>query len=285
VSLGNIDALLKDGAALLADVRESPRSEALLLLVYAIYGFANSDANKAYLLTHPEIEPTAEQCVRYFDFISRRQEHEPIAYIIGEKEFMGLDFLVDKRVLVPRPDTETLAEEAERIVKKEKLTSFLDVCTGSGCIAVTLANAYPGIKAFASDISADALDVARENAKRNKVDVTFFLSNMFEEITGRYDLIVSNPPYIESGSMDSLPLTVRLHEPKLALDGGVDGLDFHRALARGAKSFLNPRGYLMMEIAWDQGEKVSNLLRNEGYQVYIIKDLPGLNRVVCGSLL
>jgi release factor glutamine methyltransferase len=284
VSLGNIDLLVRDGTAILSQERENPRSEALLLLSFVLYGYAGCNSGKAKLLVHPEIEPPSEQAELYFDLVARRQMHEPIAYIIGEKEFMNLDFLVDNRVLVPRPDTETLVEEAIRVINEKKLASFLDVCTGSGCIAVSIAHYCSGIKAFASDISAGALEVASENAKRNGVEVTFFKGDMFEGIDGKYDLIVSNPPYIESETMKSLPPTIRLYEPRLALDGGIDGMDFHKKLARGAKSLLNPGGHLMMEIAWDQGEKVSNLLRKEGYLVYIKKDLAGLDRVVCGAL-
>jgi release factor glutamine methyltransferase len=284
VSPGSIDSLLKEGVALLSEMCESPRSEALLLLAAAVSGSADCGAAKARLLTHPELEPTPAQAERYHSYLKRRQALEPISYILGEKEFMGLKFVVDCRVLSPRPDTETLVEEAIKVATKEGLSSFLDVCTGSGCVAVSIASFLKGAKAFASDISPGALDVARENARRNNVSVTFCQSDLFEKISGNFDLIVSNPPYIKRGMLDSLPSTIKLHEPRIALDGGIDGLDFHRALAYGAPSRLNPGGWLMLEIGFDQGEKVSALLREQGFVVYIKKDLAGFDRAVCGFM-
>lgn len=230
-----------------------------------------------------------EKCKLYMNYIERACGGEPVDYIIGTRSFYGLDFKVNKHVLIPRQDTEHLVEMALTELKKAESVSYLDLCTGSGCIAVTIAHELfkHGViyKATASDISEDALLVATENAKRNNVDVTFIHSDMFENITGQFDLIVSNPPYIPDGEISNLEKKVTEHEPHIALFGGKDGLDFYKIIVKECKSHLTKNGMLMLEIGYDQGESVPALLSKEGYKnIKVIKDYNGLDRVVVGMI-
>lgn len=218
----------------------------------------------------------------YQNLIARRVEHEPLQYITGKAYFMGLEFEVNPSVLIPRYDTEILVEEALKHISEG--CSVLDVCTGSGCIAISLAVLRKSCTVTGIDIAKDALKVANNNKLLNKSDnVTFVESDMFSNVTGQYDIIVSNPPYIRSAEVDVLMPEVVGHEPRLALDGMEDGLHFYKILARQSQKFLKDNGLLIMEIGYDQAEKVSLLLENNNYtDITVIRDLAGLDRVVCG---
>ena len=194
---------------------------------------------------------------------------------------MGYPFYVDEHVLIPRQDTETLAEEALKVLKPGM--QVLDLCTGSGCILISLMKMCEGLYGTGSDISEEALEVARKNACRLEVNATFIRSSLFEHISGRYDLIVSNPPYIRTSVIQELQEEVRLHDPFIALDGKEDGLYFYREIIKAGGGYLKPGGYLMFEIGYYQGTEVASLMEKHGYRnIMVKKDLAGLDRVVSG---
>lgn len=237
------------------------------------------DRNFYYL--HEEEEIPEEHLSTFQITVKKRTEHVPLQYIIGEQEFMGLKFKVNSNVLIPRQDTETLVEEALKHIKPGM--KVLDLCTGSGCIIVSIAKNVPDIVCFGTDISKQALLVAKENAKRNDVEVELKRSDLFDNITGTFDVIVSNPPYIVTAEIASLMPEVRDFEPIEALDGKEDGLYFYRIIIEKSMDFLNPDGYLCLEIGYDQGSAVSLLMKQAGFtDVIVIKDLAGLDRVVKG---
>ena len=211
--------------------------------------------------------------------LKKRAEHVPLQYIVGETEFMGLKFKVNSSVLIPRQDTETLVEETLKVVQPGM--KVLDLCTGSGCIIISILHSVPGVDGCATDISKQALNVARENAKLNDVQVMFEQSDLFDRVAGVYDVIVSNPPYIASAEILKLMPEVQLFEPQEALDGKEDGLFFYREIASGAKDYLTSGGRLLLEIGYDQGAAVSSLLADAGFtEVRVIRDLARNDRVV-----
>lgn len=219
---------------------------------------------------------------RFYATLEERLRHVPVQYITGEQDFCGLTFSVRQGVLIPRPETELLAEAVFRIAEGKRV---LDLCTGSGCIAVTVAKlGKPGFVA-ASDYSEEALAIARENALKADADVTFYCGDLFEAVEGRYDIIVSNPPYIKSEVVETLMPEVRDYEPRMALDGRADGLYFYRRICKEAKNYLMPQGRLMFEIGHDQGNEVAELLSEEGYSgIEVRKDYAGLDRMVFAVL-
>ena len=236
------------------------------------------------LLVHGDKEVPPEQCDRYVEYIQRRQKREPLQQITGYQEFMGLRFKVTPDVLIPRQDTEILVEEVMRYVHDGM--HILDMCTGSGCILLSLLKYSNDCEGTGCDISEPALKVAEENAKELSLNASFVQSNLFENISGKYEFIVSNPPYIPTGVIPTLMEEVRDHEPVSALDGREDGLYFYREIVEKAGEYLYPGGMLFFEIGYDQAEKVSSLMREAGYQeVTVCKDLAGLDRVVYGTLL
>ena len=236
------------------------------------------------LLVHGDKEVPPEQCDRYVEYIQRRQKREPLQQITGYQEFMGLRFKVTPDVLIPRQDTETLVEEVMRYLHDGM--HILDMCTGSGCILLSLLKYSNDCEGTGCDISEPALKVAEENAKELSLNASFVQSNLFENISGKYEFIVSNPPYIPTGVIPTLMEEVRDHEPVSALDGREDGLYFYREIVEKAGEYLYPGGMLFFEIGYDQAEKVSSLMREAGYQeVTVCKDLAGLDRVVYGTLL
>ncbi len=214
--------------------------------------------------------------------LAKREQGEPFQYIEGIAYFMGLTFFVDERVLIPRQDTETLAEEAINIIRKKPNASVLDLCTGSGALAVTIAHYVKDASVSASDISEGALEVAKANAENNQVNVQFFHGDGFSPLTGKtFDVIVSNPPYLTKSDMEGLQEEVR-HEPELALFGGDDGLELYRKFACQLPLFLAPNGYALFEVGQGQAEEVRKLLLEKADypQSGIIKDLCGIDRVV-----
>ncbi len=215
-------------------------------------------------------------------WLERRKALEPLQYILGNQPFMGLNFKVDKRVLIPRQDTETLCEVALDILKHIDNPKVADICTGSGAIAVTIAKLCPKASVLATDISADALDLARENAILNGVHVEFLLGDMLKPIENRkFHMILSNPPYIPTKDVLTLQGEVQ-HEPNLALDGGDDGLLFYRLFATNAKELLYDGGYLCLEVGYGQASVVAQLLKKE-FNTSIYKDLCGVDRIVVAS--
>jgi len=191
---------------------------------------------------------------------------------------MGLSFRVNESVLIPRQDTERLVEEVLKVCKDKDI---LELCTGSGCIIVSLAKLGDIKKAVAVDISSDAIKVAEENANANEALITYIQSDMFSNVSGTYDVIVSNPPYIESEVVEGLMPEVKDHEPRIALDGDADGLKFYRILAKESGRFLNKNGKIYLEIGYNQAASVSELLSQNGFaQINVVKDYAGLDRVV-----
>ncbi|MDO4293054.1 MAG: peptide chain release factor N(5)-glutamine methyltransferase [Eubacteriales bacterium] len=252
--------------------------DARLLLEYVCHTGRND------LLVHGEqpVEEAREK--EYRSLIERRAQRIPLQQLTGEQEFMGLTFLVDEHVLIPRQDTEVLVEE----VMKELHDGFriLDLCTGSGCILLSLLHYSNGCSGVGTDLMHDALDIARKNAERlGEENAVFVQGDLFSGVEGRFEIIVSNPPYIPTDVIPTLMDEVRLHEPLTALDGGADGLDFYRRIAREAKAHLCGGGQLFLEIGYDQGEAVTRLLEKEGYRdISCTQDFAGLDRVVCGTL-
>ena len=237
---------------------------------------------RSYYYVHGEEDITQDAQKEYEIAVQKRAEHIPLQYIIGEQEFMGLRFKVNSNVLIPRQDTETLVEQVLKIVKPGM--NVLDLCTGSGCVLISVLKNAPELTGMGSDISKTALLVAKENAKLHEVDAEWVRSDLFDNITETFDVIMANPPYIPTGEILSLMPEVRDFEPENALDGGEDGLDFYRKIAGQVKDYLNPGGYVYMEIGYDQGEAVSELMRNAGFtEVEVIKDLARNDRVVKGK--
>lgn len=212
--------------------------------------------------------------------LTRREQGEPLAYITGKRWFMGMEFAVDRRVLIPRQETELLAEEAIALAGTD--SRILDLCTGSGCVAVSVA-LKTGAEVTASDISKDALETAKKNADRYGVQIRFVESDLFCSIQGAFHVITANPPYIDAEQMKKLDVQVEAYEPHLALFGGVDGLDFYRRIVPQALAALERGGVLLMEIGWDQGEPVRKMMEAYGYrEIEIKKDYAGLDRLVKG---
>ena len=257
----------------IADVK----TDAWMLLEMA----AKIDRNFYYMHMNDEI--TQEQLVEYESVLKKRSEHIPLQYITGETEFMGLPFKVNSNVLIPRQDTETLVEEALKVAKPGM--KVLDMCTGSGCIIISILHHGKALEGYASDISRHAINVAKENAKLNQVAVSFETGDLFDHIKGKYDIIVSNPPYIRTEEIAKLMPEVQNFEPFNALDGKEDGLFFYRKIVEQAGDYLNSGGHLLFEIGHDQGQEVSELMVQAGFKdVRVIKDLAGKDRVVTGGL-
>ena len=267
------EALLKNGI--------DPR-EARLLLAFIL------NVKTEEIIKYKEC--LKEEADKFLEFINRRCAGEPFAYITGYKEFMKLNFKVNSNVLIPREDTEILVQE---ILSRTNLNDFkalenikiLDMCTGSGCIAISLAKYIENADVTAIDISKKAIEVAKENAIINDVEVHFIESNLFENIQDqKFDIIVSNPPYIKKEVIPSLQVEVK-REPIIALDGGISGLDFYEKITSEASNYLTENGILAFEIGYDQGKSVSEIMKHNGLRnVITIKDLSGNDRVVIGEM-
>lgn len=262
-------------------LKENGIQEAELEAFYIIEHIFELSRSTFFLKKMEEVEQ--EQAEKCLEIAKLRSSRKPLQYILGRQEFMGLNFHVTEDVLIPRQDTEGLVEEIISIIKPGM--KVLDMCTGSGCIAVSLQKLAKDIQVTAVDISPKALEIAKENAKLNQAEVTFVESDMFERITEKYDIIVSNPPYIKSAVIDTLMSEVKDYEPRLALDGYEDGLYFYRKLAKESGNYLNPDGMLCLEIGYDQGAEVAALLKENSFtEVRIKKDLCGLDRNVYGKI-
>ncbi|MCH5280762.1 MAG: peptide chain release factor N(5)-glutamine methyltransferase [Lachnospiraceae bacterium] len=261
--------------------------DARLLLEYVCHTDRNT------LLAHPEHPVTEEEIDSYVNYLAEREKRVPLQHIVGYQEFMGLELYVNQHVLIPRQDTENLVEEVMPHVHDGM--KILDLCTGSGCILISLLQYSNDCIGVGTDISKEALEVAAKNGeailkeKEGKVyeQLRFVESDLFSNLPHeKFDLIVSNPPYIKTSVIDTLEPEVASFEPHLALDGGRDGLDFYRRIAKEAGSFLIRGGMLFLEIGYDQGEAVAGLLKEAGFvDIEIRKDYGGLDRVVFGTFL
>ena len=267
------EAVRKAGARLKAAGIADHEADALILFMYL------TGENRTFLLTHGEEEMPGEQYAKYEELIDRRADHIPTQLLTGTQDFMGFEFEVEEGVLIPRLDTEFLVEEALREIPDG--AKVLDLCCGSGCIIISIAKLTNNIEAFASDISDQALELTRRNAEKLGADIRLIKSDLFDSIDDKFDFILSNPPYIRRGELPRLMEEVRDHDPQLALDGGEDGLDFYRKIAREAADRLNGGGMLIMEIGFDQGGAVRDIFEAAGYKnVEIFKDYSGNERVV-----
>lgn len=252
------------------------------LLLEAVCGTDRND-----LLVHGEqpVMPQAEE--KYLHWIRQRAEHIPLQQLTGEQDFMGLTFSVNEHVLIPRQDTEILVEEV--LKELHDRMRILDMCTGSGCILLSLLHYSNDCEGLGVDLSAEALEVAGRNVLKvltpEKAEHAHFLqSDLFEKVEGKFEIIVSNPPYIASAKVDKLMPEVRDHEPRMALDGTEDGLHFYRRIIKEAGKHLVNSGMLFFEIGYDQGQALSELMRAGGYrEVQVVQDYAGLDRVVLGT--
>lgn len=278
----NVRTLARQGAARLeaAGVADAAYDARQMLL--ACTGLSEGD-----FLANPEFVPSESQISRYEFMLSQRKKRIPLQHILGSAWFFGREFIVNENVLIPRPDTEILVEEALKQLRSGK--SVLDVCTGSGCIILTLACEKILSEAVGTDLSAEALEVAGENAGRLKKeletpDVEFLRGDLCEPVRGRlFDMIVSNPPYIRSSVIPKLAPEVRDHDPRMALDGGEDGLMFYRKIAKQAARLLRAGGALLFEIGYDQADAVRKIMRDAGFtDIAVRKDYGGNDRVVKG---
>lgn len=264
----------------MAELGSDKRLEAELLLCHVL------DTNRALLMAHDTDELAEEKAEAFRHLVLRRKADEPLQYLLGTASFMGLELLVTPAVLIPRFDTERLVEKALQLMETKESPVMLDVCTGSGAIALALQHYKPKASVYAGDLSSEALNIAAQNNQRCGLQVQFRQGNLLEpfaDLTGRLDLLASNPPYITTQEMGELPGDV-LQEPRLALWGGEDGLYFYRKITAAAVTMLKPGGWLIYEIGWMQGEAVQKLLDDAGFvKTEIIKDWQGLDRVVCGQ--
>lgn len=236
------------------------------------------------MILNPDVHVPEEDVQKYEELLQRLASWEPLAYVLGETEFMGLPFTVSPAVLIPRQDTECLVEWMLEDMAEDAQEEIADICTGSGCIAESVIYYRGGSKAAATDLSEAALQVAKQNAENLSIAdrVDFRQGDLLEALPSgkRYDRIVSNPPYIDSKAMKELLPNV-LKEPHMALHGGEDGLIFYRRIAKQAKEFLKPGGMLYFEIGYDQGQSVPAILKQEGYaDIQVRKDYAGLDRMV-----
>jgi release factor glutamine methyltransferase len=261
----------------------SPRLDAEVLLAFAL------GETRVKLVIDRDRPLAPGDLARFRELVKRRRAHEPVAYLLGAREFYGRMFRVDARVLVPRPDTEALVDAAlSRTTHVSMSLRALDLCTGSGCVAITLARERPTSRVHAIDLLDSALSVARDNALRlGAYNASFARADLFEGLDparSRFDLVVANPPYIPSGEIASLASDVRDHEPRVAIDGGTDGLQLVRRIVEGAPPFLVQGGTLALEVGAGQAPEVARLLSARGFQsVLATRDYAGIERVVAGT--
>ncbi len=285
-----LESLLKKGTTILKDNGlEEAGLDAWLLLEY------KTGKNRAYYFAHGDEPVSDETAAEYLELIGRRAGHIPVQQLTHQAFFMGYEFYVNENVLIPRQDTETLVEEGLKCLEDVEKPEILDMCTGSGCILISLLLERQDARGAGVDVSPEALEVAKENASLLKVEnrADFLESDLFSapyfcekggKEGGKYDILISNPPYIATEEIETLMEEVRLHDPRKALDGMEDGLYFYRKITKEAGKYLKLGGWLLYEIGCTQGEAVSEMLRNAGFEkVQVVKDLPGLDRVVMGQ--
>lgn len=262
-------------------LKEAQLEEAQLDARLLLEEICGTDHNT--LLCHGDREVSEKEEEQYRKTIEQRAQHVPLQHILGYQDFMGLRFHVNEHVLIPRQDTEILVEEAMRYLHDGM--RILDLCTGSGCILLSLLHYSNDCEGTGVDISKEALQVAALNAELLGIKAEFLKSDLYEKVTGKFDLLVSNPPYIERKVIPTLMEEVREYDPYIALDGGEDGLDFYRRIIGGAQDYLKRGGQILMEIGSGQAQAVSELLREAGFkEIDVCRDFAGLDRVVSGRL-
>jgi len=275
----SISDLLREASQALRDAGvPEARREAGSLLSHVI------GKDRTFLISHAEDIVAGDDLARFREAVARRASGEPLQYITGVQDFYGREFRVTTDVLIPRPETELLVEAALEVIAHKPAPLICDVGTGSGCIAITLVCERTDARAVAVDVSAPALAVAEDNSRRHGVSdrMRFTISDCFESVDRTaFDLVVSNPPYVAAAALSGLQREVRDHEPLVALSSGADGLDVIRRLLRDAPAFLKTDGYLIMEIGFDQGEKVQRLINENLWRLDEIRpDLQGIPRIV-----
>ena len=273
-----INKILKEGQEILKKANIDIKEARLLLSLAMNISLTDLISKK---------ECTEYEYKLFLEYVSKRANHTPFAYISNKKEFMKLNFVVNENVLIPREDTEILVQNViqyANTLNKDNI-KILDLCTGSGAIAISFAKYINNVNVVASDISELALNVAKENAIINDVKVTFIHSDLFKDIAlQKFDIIVSNPPYIKKNDLDNLQEEVK-KEPQLALDGGEDGLDYYRIIINHSKEYLECNGLLALEIGFDEAEDIKKLMQDNSYKnIEIIKDLSNNDRVVLGKV-
>ncbi len=266
--------VLMEGRALLKEANiDNYEYDSVMLMEYVFH-----ISHMEYFM-NPEKEVDETE---YLKCIHDRMNHYPLQYITHEQWFMGMPFKVNENVLIPRQDTEILVENAIKTIGKRKCR-VLDLCTGSGCIAVSISRFCENAEVTGADISGEALKIAEYNNKANHTNVEFIQSNLFENITGKFDVIVSNPPYIPTDDIKELMQEVRQYEPRMALDGDKDGLVFYKKITGNAVNYLTKDGYLLYEIGCSQADDVSRIMRENRFTgIEVVKDLASLDRVVIG---
>jgi len=270
-------SLLQYGVRYLAEHQVTDASVDAWLLMEFVWNM-----NRSCYFLHADDIITEEKKQEYLSLLFKRGEHVPLQHLTHTAYFMGLSFYVNEHVLIPRMDTEILVETALASISHK--ARVLDLCTGSGCILLSLLHEQKDLSGLGVDISEAALTVAKANARYLGIKAEFFKSDLFEQVEGTFELIVSNPPYIPSGVIPRLMPEVKDHEPMLALDGKADGLYFYRRMISQASTYLKPNGWLMFEMGSDQGEVLKQMLTEAKYQhVRIIKDLTGHDRVAIGQ--
>ena len=267
--------LAQASARLIAAHSDEPEANAQWLLAHVL-GVA-----RTWVLAHADFEISAKDQAQFEQLLARKADGEPLSHIIGAQPFCGLDILVTPDVLTPRPETEDLVEQAATHFERKGRYTFLDMCTGSGCIAVALAVKFTNARVLAVDVSEKALKVAQENVRKHKLQerVQLLQSNLWEEVTGTFDLIIANPPYIPTENLANLTREVQ-HEPRLALDGGADGFEVTRPLCQTADSFLAPGGLLALELDDGQAWPLARGLQEIGWRAEVKKDIFNVERFV-----
>ena len=274
-----IKNLIKDGIEKLQNAEGLDANVDAWLLAEEVFGITRAQ----YFINPKRVVDKAE-ADRFLKYIDLRCKKIPLQHITGKQEFMGLTFNVNENVLIPRQDTELLVEHVLKYIKQNmygRKVKVLDMCTGSGCIAISIKKLVENVDVTAVDLSEKALEVAENNAKQLDGGVTFIKSDLFENVTGKYDIIVSNPPYISKSDIETLMDEVKNHEPMMALDGDEDGLKFYRNISERLNEYLSEGGMIFYEIGYDQGKTVPEILRKYNFKdINVYKDLSENDRVV-----
>ena len=281
-----IKDIINYGVAMIKNT-ESPSLETQMMIAKVI------EKDRLYIMLNLEEDIDESKVEIIKTIIDKRKNSFPLQYILGEREFWGMDFKVSEGVLIPRQDTEILIEETLKKLKDNKHKSNLkgfEIGVGSGIISITLLKEIETLTMIGVDINDKAIELTKANALKHEVSdrLCILNSNLFEKINkeNQFDFIISNPPYIETKVIDSLQEDIKQHEPKLALDGGEDGLDFYRAIIEQSKSYISPEGFIAFEIGYNQAEAVKKIFVENGYpNVTIAKDLAGFDRVVIGMII
>lgn len=273
------DALEYGKQRLLECEIEDANLDAWLLLEYV------SGISRSWYFVHEDEEISENEIEKYQMLIEKRGKHIPLQQLTKEAYFYGMKFFVNENVLIPRQDTEVLVEQVLNLSKGKEKLKLLDMCTGSGCILLALLANLKQASGTGVDLSEKALEVAQKNGRELGIEVSWIQSNLFDKVSGSYDIIVSNPPYIETSVIEGLMDEVKLYEPRMALDGTEDGLFFYREITMQAGKYLKNNGILAFEIGYNQGKAVSEFMKENGYkEVQVLQDLAGLDRVVTGRI-